>query len=258
MKETKNKKTFLKKLNSMLNEEKNKEYISWYKSTNKIIIKEIDEFSENILHKYFNHKNFSSFVRQLNSYNFQKEKNNKSDKNLKYENPDFHRNMSDKEIENLETKIFEDKKNRNKRVQNNYINNDVIKEPIIDNYNEFKNDLNMSLDEIKKLKERLDNLNNEIENLKNKIVEKPKPMFIDFKNENDKKYFDFLQNKSINSSGISLNNNNNALNDSYIYPYPLDKQNFNGDYFNNNNQKYNNTMTTSKIFEKDILKQNYH
>ena len=117
----------------------------------------------------------------------------------------------------------------------------------------------MSLDEIKKLKERLDNLNKEIENLKNKIVEKTKPMFIDFKNENDKKYFDFSQNKSINSSGISLNNNNNALNDSYIYPYPypLDKQNFNGDYFNNN-QKYNNAMTTTKIFEKDILKQNYH
>ena len=73
--------------------------------------------------------------------------------------------MSDEEIENLEIKIFEDKKNRNKKVQNNNINNDVIKEPIIDNYNEFKNDLNMSLDEIKKLKKRLDNLNNEIKNL---------------------------------------------------------------------------------------------
>ena len=47
-----------------------KKSISWNNDNTSFIISNIDYFQKNILSKYFKHNNYSSFVRQLNMYNF--------------------------------------------------------------------------------------------------------------------------------------------------------------------------------------------
>lgn len=63
---------FLSILNQILSDSKNFETISWNESGNVIIIKDKDRFIENILPFYFSHQNMSSFIRQLNKYDFKK------------------------------------------------------------------------------------------------------------------------------------------------------------------------------------------
>jgi len=52
------------------NDVTHKKSISWNNDNTSFIISNIDYFQKNILSKYFKHNNYSSFVRQLNMYNF--------------------------------------------------------------------------------------------------------------------------------------------------------------------------------------------
>ena len=65
---------FLLKTYNMINESKNHSYIDWTESGNSLIIRDVDGFTCKILPKYFKHKNFASFIRQLNMYEFSKSK----------------------------------------------------------------------------------------------------------------------------------------------------------------------------------------
>ena len=76
---------FVKKLKSILNEPTNKNLITWDEKKYTLVIIKPEEFSIKILPFYFKHCNFSSFIRQLNIYGF-----NKIDPNFwvfKHENP---------------------------------------------------------------------------------------------------------------------------------------------------------------------------
>ncbi len=76
---------FVKKLKSILNEPANKNLITWDEKKCNLVIIQPEEFSINILPFYFKHCNFSSFIRQLNIYGF-----NKIDPNFwvfRHENP---------------------------------------------------------------------------------------------------------------------------------------------------------------------------
>jgi len=64
--------TFLCKIYEMVNEESLENIISWTAEGDSFIIKDCSAFSEQVLPKYFRHNNFSSFVRQLNMYDFKK------------------------------------------------------------------------------------------------------------------------------------------------------------------------------------------
>lgn len=59
----------------------NKEYesiIHWMANGREFAIKEIDEFQDHILPKFFRHRNINSFIRQLNMYGFHKSRKDPS------------------------------------------------------------------------------------------------------------------------------------------------------------------------------------
>ena len=192
------KKTFLKKLIAMLNNKAYEKYISWNKEGKIIIIKDEKKFSEIVLPNCFSHNNFSSFVRQLNLYKFKGKRH--KDGYLRYENKDFFKNMSNEDIENLEENDSKNKKfkliRKNSKTQNiNKIDNiiDTSNGSML-NYNEFRVKLDKCLNEIEEILNYQKQLTKEIENIKNEKIKN------DLKNEN----------KNINESSLSLDNNENV------------------------------------------------
>ena len=67
---------FLLQLYQILEEDKYKDIIHWGDNGKYFLIENVHDFTEKILPKYYNHNNYSSFVRQLNMYDFHKKKTN--------------------------------------------------------------------------------------------------------------------------------------------------------------------------------------
>ncbi|XWS17423.1 hypothetical protein CRYUN_Cryun33cG0066100 [Craigia yunnanensis] len=63
---------FLRKIFEMVEDPETNPIVSWSVNRNSLIVWDSHKFSENLLPKYFKHKNFSSFIRQLNTYGFRK------------------------------------------------------------------------------------------------------------------------------------------------------------------------------------------
>ena len=80
---------FLGKLFKILNSGEYSNCIKWYDDTSFITNKYAFEKS---LLQNFNHNNFSSFIRQLNNYNFHKTSLDKGE--IKYQNDEFNKNKS--------------------------------------------------------------------------------------------------------------------------------------------------------------------
>jgi len=70
----KKKKSFISKLYDILNNTTYKDIIYWNKEGKYIIIADVNKFRTIVLPLYYNHSNYSSFVRQLNTYGFHKSK----------------------------------------------------------------------------------------------------------------------------------------------------------------------------------------
>nr|GMD93084.1 heat stress transcription factor B-2A-like [Ipomoea batatas] len=63
---------FLTKTYDILEEEDEKRIVSWNAHGDGFVVWSPTEFSDHMLPRYFKHNNFSSFVRQLNTYGFKK------------------------------------------------------------------------------------------------------------------------------------------------------------------------------------------
>ncbi|XP_073146441.1 heat stress transcription factor A-7a-like [Henckelia pumila] len=63
---------FLSKTYDFVDDPNTDDIVSWSKGNNSFIVWDTQKFATNLLPNFFKHKNFSSFVRQLNTYGFRK------------------------------------------------------------------------------------------------------------------------------------------------------------------------------------------
>ena len=79
---------FIEKLWQLVNDKDSASFISWTPHGS-IIVMHLDQFSSQVLPKYFKHSNYASFVRQLNLYGFRKISHEKD--SCEYAHPLFRR-----------------------------------------------------------------------------------------------------------------------------------------------------------------------
>ncbi len=99
--------TFLLKLNEILNNNSYANFINWSENGKFIIIKDLNELSKEVLPKYFKHHNYSSFVRQLNMYNFHKVKTNLNSNEQIFQHNKFIKGISVDKIKRIKRKIHD-------------------------------------------------------------------------------------------------------------------------------------------------------
>ena len=77
---------FLLKLYQILEKEEYKDIIQWGENGKFFVVKNVHDFTEKILPKYYKHNNYSSFIRQLNMYDFHKKKSSQNEHIFHHQN----------------------------------------------------------------------------------------------------------------------------------------------------------------------------
>ena len=95
---------FLIKLYEILGKEEYSKIIHWNQNGSYIVITNIHALSKKILPIYFNHQNYSSFVRQLNMYNFHKIRTDPDKQEQYFINESLNKNKSMNDILNFKRK----------------------------------------------------------------------------------------------------------------------------------------------------------
>ena len=175
---TKNKKTesFLSKLFDILNDTNNNKTISWDNEGNKIVIFDVVKLCDEILPKFYKHRKYSSFIRQLNLYGFRKSKGI-IDNLEKYEHDKFNKNITKEQIKQITNSA-----RHNNMIKNidTFINNTKCDETLDTDFKTVPDDkvinyLTKKIDENSKnvieTQKEIEKLKNEIKALNNELIE---------------------------------------------------------------------------------------
>lgn len=156
--------SFLSKLQDILNMKEYSHIIHWNKDGKKIIITNVTELTEVVLPKFFKHRNYSSFVRQLNIYDFHKCKGI-SEFGEEFEHSEFNRKSTKEDIKRILPK--------NKKINQNMLStNDDLLRTLLQKQEVSEKKQKELEKEIKEIKKVNIELKNQIENRNNEIVEK--------------------------------------------------------------------------------------
>ena len=117
---------FLLKLYQILENKEYKDIIEWSIDGKYFIVKNLHDFTENILPKYYKHNNYSSFIRQLNMYDFHKRKGNPNEHI--FEHTYFIKDRKDL-LKLIKRKSKKEVNNINSNINNNYDNNNIFQYP---------------------------------------------------------------------------------------------------------------------------------
>ena len=200
---------FLLKLYQILENDQYKDIVQWGENGKYFIVKNIHDFTEKILPKYFKHNNYSSFIRQLNMYDFHKKKSSQNEHIFQHKN--FIRNQKDL-IKTIKRKSKKEKENipfpNNQKVYSKHT--DLVP---ISNLNAFKN-INNNINVRKSSLSIEDDLN--LSNSVHSLFENNKrtnlPMDITYNNSFD----NINNNMTINNDNLlkkeNVNINNNNIN----------------------------------------------
>ena len=114
---------FLLKLYTILETPEYKNIINWSEDGKYFSIINLHDFTENILPKFYKHNNFSSFVRQLNMYDFHKKRSNQNEHI--FQHPKFIKGKQDliKTIKRKNKKENMMQEQNNDLLNNNLLNN---------------------------------------------------------------------------------------------------------------------------------------
>ena len=242
---------FLLKLYQILENPDYKDIIEWSNDGKYFIVKNLHDFTENVLPKYYKHNNYSSFIRQLNMYDFHKKKGNPNDHI--FEHTYFIKNRKDL------LKFIKRKSKKEPNIIINDINNNI-------NYNTTNN--NQMLTQYPNF--YINNTNN----INNKFFPTNKKEFLPYYPNQP------LINNSINGTKLLFKNdgkspfqiNQNTENNSMIHKniplLPMGYSLINNNNINNNNinninnniinnpQEQNNININEEKEEKKITKKN--
>ena len=155
--------TFLSKLYDILNDEQYKGIIHWNKEGKAIVINDISKLCEIVLAKFYKHRNYSSFVRQLNKYGFSKVKGGGKEE-LIFEHDKFNKNITKEQIKDI---IQE--KGKVKLCENYDIDDINIYRLLLNKYEENKNEISYLRKEIENLRQINNDLLTNIQFLKQKL-----------------------------------------------------------------------------------------
>ena len=231
---------FLLKLYQILENKDYKDIIEWSDDGKYFIVKNLHDFTENVLPKYYKHNNYSSFIRQLNMYDFHKKKGNPNDHI--FEHTYFIKNRKDL------LKLIKRKSKKETNIIYNDLNNNI-------NYNTVNNDMLAKYPNY-----YINNTNNRIfsTNKKELLPYYPNQPLID-NNINGAKLLFNNNGKSSFSINNTLDNNQMIHKNIPLLPmgYPLINNNNNiNKNIINNTQEPNNININEEKEEKKITKKN--
>ena len=198
---------FLLKLYQILENDQYKNIIDWGENGHFFIVKNIHDFTENILPKYFKHSNYSSFIRQLNMYGFHKKKSNQN------EHIFLHQNFIKGQKDLIKTIKRKSKNEKDIQILNNYLKNPKKTDLVPFSNLPFKN-INNSIN-IRKSSLSIDddlNLNNSLNSYFENNIKQCLPLGLPSINncniDDNIKNNNFMKNENINCN----NNVNNNIN----------------------------------------------
>ena len=205
---------FLLKLYEILENKDYKDIIHWSDDGKYFIVQNLHDFTEKILPKYYKHNNFSSFIRQLNMYDFHKKKSSQNEHIFHHNN--FIKDRKDL-IKTIKRKSKKENIPMNTYVPNNKIFNikqtNLIPVSSINLFNNINNGINNSINNRKSSLSIDDDLNltNSVHSL---FESNPRPLLpMELPSspcENSTKINNI--NSNVNSNKINSNNYNNFSN----------------------------------------------